>query len=70
MGVWIETVLVVIHLQLMVVTPYVGVWIETTKLFSSLIESTVTPYVGVWIETLTGRISPSAYCHTLRGCVD
>ena len=71
MGVWIETLGIVVYHIHVPVTPFVGVWIETpwSLLFSRW--EPVTPFVGVWIETKT-RTSRRGNLgsHTLRGCVD
>ena len=71
MGVWIETPLDKITVDVWLVTPFVGVWIETRPLDEIPIDIAVTPFVGVWIETSAHDEQPSGgYRHTLRGCVD
>ena len=71
MGVWIETLSVLLLWHPMNVTPFVGVWIETWFRARHRPQRRVTPFVGVWIETqFTACVIISMSCHTLRGCVD
>ena len=50
-GVWIETLRMVLNWKSYSVTPFVGVWIETKRCAHWLSLAVVTPFVGVWIET-------------------
>mgnify|MGYP006981461662 CR=1 FL=1 len=70
-GVWIETIWLMIALMLITVTPFVGVWIETPIARKLMTQRLVTPFVGVWIETHFGKFYINSILgHTLRGCVD
>ena len=48
---WIETPVVYLICNVVIVTPHTGVWIETICARLRGISPKVTPHTGVWIET-------------------
>ena len=70
MGVWIETSLQSIILNMMEVTPFVGVWIETVGVICRRLFYQSHPSWVCGLKLLLSQIKNILMGHTLRGCVD
>ena len=69
-GVWIETVTILLSVNCAIVTPFVGVWIETQYDIASKSFTKSHPSWVCGLKPSSLRRKPRCIGHTLRGCVD